>query len=193
MYIDATDKSRVSLTELSEEDLRDEVRRLTRLSQRGNTILTSARPPLNLEHLPAKVIFLAFALNVVSISESELDSFFSCRQASTVAQCYPPTPESGVAPEDDDASEETEDEQHILEDSDVQGDEAPEDDALTKSMRRSKINEDLMATAESSPTGQDDDANATASPTPFRKASPPPVAKGSTGLFVDEDHLELSL
>jgi hypothetical protein len=43
-------------------------------------------------------------------------------------------PESGVVPEDDDASEETEDEQHILEDSDAQGDEAPKDDAFTKSM-----------------------------------------------------------
>jgi hypothetical protein len=51
-------------------------------------------------------------------------------------------PESGVAPEDDDASEETEDNQNILEDSDALGDEAPEDDALVKSMRRRKINED---------------------------------------------------
>jgi hypothetical protein len=51
-------------------------------------------------------------------------------------------PESGVAPEDDDASEETEDNQNILEDSDALGDEAPEVDALVKSMRRRKINED---------------------------------------------------
>ncbi|KAK1695577.1 hypothetical protein QYE76_012274 [Lolium multiflorum] len=167
MYTGATDKSRASLVELSEEDLRDEVRRLTCLSQKDNIVLTSARPPLDLKHLLAK--------------------------ASTVAPCYPPTPESGVAPEDDDASEETEEEQHTLEDSDVQGDEAPEDDARINSMRRMKINEGLMATAESSPSGQDDDANATASPACFRRTSPPPVAKGSAGLFADEDGLELSI
>ena len=189
MYTGATDKSRVSLVDLSEEELRDEVWRLTRLSQRDNIVLTSARPPLDLKHLPTKVIFLVFASNVTSTSNLLIS--FSCRQASTVAQCYPPTPESGVAPEDDDASEETEDERHTLEDSDVQGDEAPEDDARTKAMRRRKINEDLLATAESSPSGQDDDANATASPASFRRTSPPPAAKSSTGLFADEDDLEL--
>jgi hypothetical protein len=92
---------------------------------------------------------------------------FSCRQASTIAQCYPPTPKSGIAPEDDNSSQETEDEQLTLEDNDVQCDEAPEDDARTKSMRRRKINEDLMATAESSPSGQDDAANTTVSPASF--------------------------
>jgi hypothetical protein len=41
-----------------------------------------------------------------------------------------------VEPEDDDDdSEETEDAQHILEDSDAQEDETPEDDALTRSRR----------------------------------------------------------
>jgi hypothetical protein len=60
-------------------------------------------------------------------------------------------PESGMAPEDDDASEETEDDQNIFEYSDALGDEAPEDDALVKSMQRRKINEDLMTKAESSP------------------------------------------
>ncbi|KAK1686255.1 hypothetical protein QYE76_047103 [Lolium multiflorum] len=103
MYTGATDKSRISPTNLSEVDLRDEVRRLTCLSQKDNIVMTSARPPLDLKHLPS--------------------------EASTVAQCYPPTPESGVAPEDDDASEETEDDQNILEDSDALDDEVPEDDA----------------------------------------------------------------
>jgi hypothetical protein len=111
------------------------------------------------------------------------NSFFIYRQASTVVQCYPPTPESGVEPEDDDDSEETEDEQHALEDSDVQGDEAPEDDARTKAMRHRRINEDLMTTAESSPSRQDDDANET--------VSPPLAAKSSTGLFATEDDLDL--
>ncbi|KAK1643612.1 hypothetical protein QYE76_061417 [Lolium multiflorum] len=184
MYTGTNDKSRVSLADLSDEELRDEVRRMTRLSQKDNIVLTSARPPLDLKHLPAKVIFLAFASKVISISASELDNFSICRQASTVAQCYPPTPESGVEPEDDDDSEETENEQHALEANDVQGDEAPEDDARTKAIRSRKINEDLMTTAESSPSGQDDDANVT--------ASPPPVAKSSTGLFAAEDDLEFS-
>ncbi|KAK1692248.1 hypothetical protein QYE76_008945 [Lolium multiflorum] len=87
--------------------------------------------------------------------------------SSTVAQCYPPTPESGVEPEDDDDdSEETEDAQHILEDSDVQEDEAPEDDALTRRRRCKRINEDLITTAESSPSGQDNDSDETTSPPP---------------------------
>ncbi|KAK1648153.1 hypothetical protein QYE76_065958 [Lolium multiflorum] len=91
--------------DLSTDELRDEVRRLTCLSMKDNIVLTSARSPYDLKHLPA--------------------------EASTVAQCYPPTPESGVEPEDDDDdSEETEDAQHILEDSDVQ-----EDDTLTRSRR----------------------------------------------------------
>ena len=128
-------------------------------------------------------LFLFLHLNLIV--------FFICRQASTVVQCYPPTPESGVEPEDDDDSEETEDGQHTLEDSDVQGDEAPEEDARTRAMRRRMINEDLMTTAESSPSGQDDDADATASPASFRRTSPPPAAKSSTGLFADEDELEL--
>ncbi|KAK1649116.1 hypothetical protein QYE76_066921 [Lolium multiflorum] len=136
MYTSVMDKSRISSTDLSEDDLRDE--------------------------------------------------------ASTVAQCYPPTPESGAAPEDDDASEETEDEHHIFEDIDVLGDEAPEDDAFVKSMRRRKINEDLMATAESSPSGRDDDANATTSPAPSQEMLAPQVAKGSTKFFADEDDLELT-
>jgi hypothetical protein len=88
-----------------------------------------------------------------------------------------------VEPEDDDDSEETEDGQHALEDSDVQGDEAPEDDARTRAMRRRKINEDLMTTVESIHSRQDDDANVT--------ASPPPAAKSSTGLFADEDDLDM--
>ncbi|KAK1617227.1 hypothetical protein QYE76_022744 [Lolium multiflorum] len=94
------------------------------------------------------------------------------KEASTVAQCYPPTPESVVELEDDDDSDETEDGQHALEDSDIPGDKAPEDDARTKAMRRRKINEDLMTIAESSPRGQDDDANVT--------VSLPPAAKSST-------------
>ncbi|KAK1696142.1 hypothetical protein QYE76_012839 [Lolium multiflorum] len=159
MYVGKDDKSRVSSVDLSDEELRDEVRRLTRFSQKDTIVLTSARLPYDLKYLPAK--------------------------ASTVAQCYPPTPESGVELEDDDDdSEETEDAQHALEDSDVQGDEAPEEDAHTRDMRRRRINEDLMTTAESSPSGQDDVADET--------ASPPPAAKSLTGFFAVEDDLDLS-
>ncbi|KAK1680943.1 hypothetical protein QYE76_041791 [Lolium multiflorum] len=122
-------------------------------------VLTSTRFPYDLKHLPV--------------------------EASTVAQCYPPTPESGVEPEDDDDdSDETEDAQHILEDSDVQENDVPDDDALTRSRRCKMINEDLITTVESSPSGQDKDANET--------ASPPPAAKSSTSLFSMEDDLDLS-
>ncbi|KAK1646222.1 hypothetical protein QYE76_064027 [Lolium multiflorum] len=106
-------------------------------------------------------------------------------EASVVAQCYPPTPESGVEPEDDDDdSEETEDVQHVLEDSDVQEDEAAEDDAFIRSRRHKQINEDFITTAESSPSGQDNDAIGTAPPSPAKKSS--------TGFFAAEDDLDLS-
>jgi hypothetical protein len=55
-----------------------EVRRLTRFSQKDNIVLVSARPPFDLKHLPAKVIFFALVPNVVSVSLFELltTSFF---------------------------------------------------------------------------------------------------------------------
>ncbi|KAK1617700.1 hypothetical protein QYE76_023217 [Lolium multiflorum] len=110
LYTGKDDGSRVSSADLSAEDLRDEVRRLTCLSMRDNIVLTSARPPYDSDHLPS--------------------------EAPTVAQCYPPTPESGVELEDDDDdSEGTEDAQHALEDSDVQEEEAAEDDAFVRSRR----------------------------------------------------------
>ncbi|KAK1619849.1 hypothetical protein QYE76_025366 [Lolium multiflorum] len=83
LYTGKDDESRVSSADLSAEDLRDEVRRLTCLSAKDNIVLMSARPPYDSQHLPTEV--------------------------PAVAQCYPPTPESGVEPEDDDDnSEETE-------------------------------------------------------------------------------------
>ncbi|KAK1641947.1 hypothetical protein QYE76_059752 [Lolium multiflorum] len=116
--------------------------------------------------------------------EADYLDFPMKESASTVAQCYPPTPESGVELEDDDDdSEETEDAQHALEDSDIQEDEAPEEDARIRAMRRRRISEDLMTTAESSPSGQDDDVDET--------ASPPPAAKSLTGFFAAEHDLDL--
>ncbi|KAK1695950.1 hypothetical protein QYE76_012647 [Lolium multiflorum] len=111
LYTGKGDKSWVSSADLSADELRDEVRRLTCLGMKDNIVLTSARSPYDLHHLPT--------------------------EAPAVAQCYPPTPESGVELEDDDDdSEETEDVQHALEDSDVQEEEASEDDAFIRSRRR---------------------------------------------------------
>ncbi|KAK1668539.1 hypothetical protein QYE76_056698 [Lolium multiflorum] len=119
------------------------------------------------------------------VSSADLSDEELRDEASTVSKCYPPTPESGVELEDDeDDSEETEDVQHALDDSYVQEDEAPEEDARTRDMRRRRINEDLMTMAESSPSGQDNDADET--------ASPPPATKSSTGFFAVEDNLDLS-
>ncbi|KAK1663806.1 hypothetical protein QYE76_051965 [Lolium multiflorum] len=153
------DRSRVSSADLSAEDLRDEVRRLICLSAKDNIVLTSARPPYDSHHLPT--------------------------EAPAVAQCYPPTPESGVKPEDDDDnSEETEDPKHALEDSDVQEEEAAEDDAFLRSRRRKQIHKDFITTAESSPSGQDNDAAGA--------ASRPPAGKGPASFFAVEDDLDPS-
>ena len=56
LYVGKDDKSRVSSADLSNDELRDEVRRLTCLSMKDNIVLTSARPPYDLKHLPAEVI-----------------------------------------------------------------------------------------------------------------------------------------
>ncbi|KAK1629073.1 hypothetical protein QYE76_003388 [Lolium multiflorum] len=159
LYTGKSDKSRINSADLSADELRDEVRRLTCLSTKDTIVLTSARPPYDLKHLPS--------------------------EAPTVAQCYPPSPESGVVLEDDDDdSEGTEDVQHVLEDIDVQEEEAAEDDAFLRSRRRKQVHDDLITSAESSPRGGDNDAD--------EAASPPPAKKSSTSFFVDEDDLDLS-
>ncbi|KAK1628999.1 hypothetical protein QYE76_003314 [Lolium multiflorum] len=56
LYSGKNDKSRVSLADLSADELRDEVHRLTCLCMKDNIVLTSARPPYDLHHLPAEVI-----------------------------------------------------------------------------------------------------------------------------------------
>ncbi|KAK1608630.1 hypothetical protein QYE76_032303 [Lolium multiflorum] len=159
LYTGKDDESRVSSVDLSADDLRDEVRRLTCLSAKDNIVLVSARSPYDSQHLPAEV--------------------------PAVAQCYPPILESGVEPEDDnDNSEETEDAQHTLEDSDVREEEATEDDAFLRSRRRKQVHDEFITTAESSPSGQDNDAV---------EAAPPPSAKAtSTSFFALEDDLDFS-
>jgi hypothetical protein len=66
IYTGKSDKSRVISADLSAEELRDEVRRLTCLSMKDNIILTSARPPYDLHHLPTEVIFHRCFLFVVA-------------------------------------------------------------------------------------------------------------------------------
>jgi hypothetical protein len=89
-----------------------------------------------------------------------------------------------VEPEDDDDDpEETEDVQQALEDSDVQEDDAAEYDAFIRSRRHKRIDEDFITTAESSPSGQDNDAVGTSPPSPAKK--------GPTGFFAAEDDLDL--
>ncbi|KAK1607665.1 hypothetical protein QYE76_031338 [Lolium multiflorum] len=112
MYTGEGDKSRVSSVDLSDEELRDEVHRLTHYSMRDTIALTSAHLPFDLTHLPAK------------------------------------------------------------------------DDALIKNRRRRRISDELITTAESSPSGRDDDAD--------EAASPSPAPKSSASLFAAEDDLDLS-
>ncbi|KAK1644563.1 hypothetical protein QYE76_062368 [Lolium multiflorum] len=158
LFAGKNDKSRVNSADLSADELQNEVRRLTCLSTKDTIVLTSARPPYDSKHPPSEV--------------------------PAVAQCYPPSPESGaVLEDDDDDSEGTEDTQHALEDSDVQEEETAEDDAFLKSRRRKQVHDDLITSAESSPKGGDNDAD--------EAASPPPAKKGSTSFFVDEDDLDL--
>ncbi|KAK1605589.1 hypothetical protein QYE76_029262 [Lolium multiflorum] len=146
LFTGKNDKSRVNSADLSAEELQNEVRRLTCLSTRDTIVLTSARPPYDLKHLPSEAL--------------------------TVARCYPPSPESGVVLEDDDDdSEGTEDAQHALEDSDVQEEETAENDAFFRSKRRKQVHDDLIASAESSSSGGDNDADEAASPPPAKKGS----------------------
>ncbi|KAK1608534.1 hypothetical protein QYE76_032207 [Lolium multiflorum] len=140
LYTGKDDESRVSSADLSAEDLRDEVRRLTCLSMKDNIVLTSARSPYDSDH--------------------------------------PPT-EDG-----DEDSDGTEDALHVLEDSDVQGEEATEDDAFVRSRRRKHVHDDLITSAESSPRGGDNDAD--------EAAAPPPAKKSSTSFFAGEDDLDPS-
>jgi hypothetical protein len=54
-----------------------------------------------------------------------------------------------------------------------------------------EINKDLMTTAESSPSGRDDDdADAIPSPAPSRETSAPQVTKGPSRIFAEEEDLE---
>ncbi|KAK1652906.1 hypothetical protein QYE76_070711 [Lolium multiflorum] len=143
LYTGKGDKSRINSADLSADELRDEVRRLTCLSAKDTIVLTSSRPPYDFDHLPS--------------------------EAPVVVRCYPPPPESGVEPEDDDDdSDETEGVQQVLEDNDVQEDDTAEDAAFTRSKRRLQIDDDFITTAESSPSDQDNDAVEIPPPSPVK-------------------------
>ena len=72
MYVGKDDKSRVSSADLSVDELRDKVCRLTSFSMKDNIVLTSARPPYDFKHLPAEVIFTALAFITIVILLSDL-------------------------------------------------------------------------------------------------------------------------
>ena len=63
LYVGKDDKSRVSSADLSDDELRDEVRRLTCLCMKDNIVLTSARSPYDLKHLPAEVTLTAICFD----------------------------------------------------------------------------------------------------------------------------------
>jgi hypothetical protein len=118
---------------------------------KDNIVLTSARPPYDSDHLPTEVIFALFFFSsaaTIPLSVVPYKLLF-LRQALAAARCYPPTPESGVVLEDDDEdSDGTEEAPHALEDSDVQEEEATEDDAFIRSRRRKQVHDDLITSAE---------------------------------------------
>ena len=96
LFIGKDDKSRVSSVDLSDEELRDEVRRLTRFSQKDDIVLTSARPPYDFKHLPAEVIFFALVPNAVFISSFKLLTvYFSVGRLPPLLSATPLHPKVG--------------------------------------------------------------------------------------------------
>ncbi|KAK1669117.1 hypothetical protein QYE76_057276 [Lolium multiflorum] len=76
------DVTQINTADLTDKELPEEVRRLTYFSQEDSISLTSIPDPYEFRRLPT--------------------------EASTVIRCFPPAPESGAAPEDDDLSEDVE-------------------------------------------------------------------------------------
>ncbi|KAK1677549.1 hypothetical protein QYE76_038397 [Lolium multiflorum] len=169
------------LADLSADELRDEVRRLTCLSTKDTIVLTSARPPYDLKHLPSEVTLPLFVYYYYFFF---LFVPYKFRLRRALPNVILPHPRAAwywrmtmMIPRNEDI-------QHVLEDSDVQEEEAAEDDAFLRSRRRKQVHDDLITSAESSPKGGDNDAD--------EAASPPPAKKSSTSFFVDEDDLDLS-
>jgi hypothetical protein len=75
LYTGKDDKSRVNYADLSADKLRDEVCRLTCLSMKDNIVLTSARPPYDLDHLPTEVISAVSCLLLLFLSSLRFTNF----------------------------------------------------------------------------------------------------------------------
>jgi hypothetical protein len=122
-------------------------------SQEGNIALTSAQSLYDVHHLPSVVTFLLSILAIDFTFVLETNNFSLFRQPSSLTSCYPLAPESGAALEDDYLSEETEDKPNVIEYSGASGDEAHEDAVLLYSRHRRRVDDDLIETAESIPSG----------------------------------------
>jgi hypothetical protein len=119
-------------------------------------------------------------------------------QAATVVRCYPYAPETGEEPEDDESTSNAAANVEVVEDSEASEDEEEkekeEDEtvgagALTAKCRRALVDE-LTDTAESSPSGRnDDDVDHVlfVGAAPEVSAVQPP--KRPSGGFADEDEL----
>ena len=122
----------------------------------------------------------------------DTDDFSLSCQASTVIRCFPPAPESGATPEDDDLSEDVEENAEVVEDSDAsEGDKEEEDDDTPFIARRRRtVADELIDTAESGPSGQnDDEADRNLPDAAAPEASAALPSKRSSGFFANEDDL----
>jgi hypothetical protein len=119
------------------------------------------------------------------------DDFSLSFQASTVARCFPPAPESGAAPKDYDISKDAKENVEVVKDSDASEEkEEDDDDALFIARRRRTVVDELFDTAESSRREHDDDdADHNLPDARAPEALAAPVSKRSSGFFADEDDL----
>ncbi|KAK1608129.1 hypothetical protein QYE76_031802 [Lolium multiflorum] len=115
LYMGKEDESRVSSAELSAEDLRDEVRRLTCLSMKDNIVLISARPPYDSDHPPTERMMTddgteeaPHALEDSDVQEEEAtedDAFIRSRRRKQVHDDLITSAESSPRGGDNDADE----------------------------------------------------------------------------------------
>ncbi|KAM0896290.1 hypothetical protein ACQ4PT_023301 [Festuca glaucescens] len=175
LYTGAKDVTRINAADLSEKELLDEVRRLTHFSQEDTIPLVALQDPYEFRHLLA--------------------------EASTIARCYPSVPETGEEPKDDESAGNIEENVEVADDSDATEDEEEkekekeeeeetEDAGAFIAKRRRAAVDELTDTAESSPSGQnDDDADRVLFVGAAPEASTAPPPKRSSGVFADEDEL----
>jgi hypothetical protein len=113
------------------------------------------------------------------------------QQTSTISRCYPPAPGTRKKLEDDEAMRDVEENVKVANDSEATDDKEEEDDAGTFIIEyRGATIDDLDDTAESSPSGQNEndvDCIPFVCAAPEASTSQPP--KRSSGGFADEDEL----